>query len=403
MRYLPLANIMHYPLRSALSALGIGIGVCMLITLSGLSRGTLSEIADRWESVDAELIVLPRGWGESAADKSGAGLPDRHAERIMKDHADLVRHVVPIFTWPVKLAGQDQLAVGVDGNDLTMLSGGRLPTGRMFDPEGNFARWLEQKLLTPAKDDQLLEITEQDLQTEGRNGLELIIDTRLAQAGGYRLNQEVFTANHHWTIVGIVPTGAMSRVFLPRRTAQFLFASGDLRRSTLMFVKLREGVDVGPASRAIADSTGQDVIPLARYRGMLQERFGIMYLYVDAVNVLALAIAFLFIMVTLYMMVLQRTREIAILKSAGASSWFLVRQVLAESLLLTGAGVTAGVGLSFLAGMGIQAVRPLLTVTITAQTIVQSAALALVGALSAGAYPAWRAVRVDMVEALSYE
>jgi len=160
---------------------------------------------------------------------------------------------------------------------------------------------------------------------------------------------------------------------------------------------------VGPAGRAIAETTGQDVVPLDRYRGMLVEKFGIMFTYVDAVNVVALVIAFLFIMVTLYTMVLQRTRDIAILKANGASNAFLVRQVVNESLLLTGAGTAAGIALGFLAGRIIEAVRPLLTVTITWPWIAAAVLAALVGALASALYPAWQATRVDMVEALTLE
>jgi putative ABC transport system permease protein len=230
-----------------------------------------------------------------------------------------------------------------------------------------------------------------------------VIDARLARAGGYSLGQAVKTANHRWTIVGIAPTGVMARIFLPRRTAQYLFGNGDITKSTLMFVKLADGVDIGPAAREIAASTGQDVVPLTRYRGMLMEKFGIMFVYVDAVNALALVIAFLFIMVTLYTMVLQRTREIAILKSCGASDLFLLRQVLAESLLLTGAGTLVGVAMSFLAAWLIQAVRPLLTVTITPPWIAIATGAALAGATIAAVYPAWWAMRVDVAEALTLE
>ena len=53
---LPLANILHHKLRSLISAIGIGIAVCMLITLTGLSRGSLFEIAERME---AQMVVLP--------------------------------------------------------------------------------------------------------------------------------------------------------------------------------------------------------------------------------------------------------------------------------------------------------------------------------------------------------
>ena len=404
MAWLPLANILHYKLRSVLSALGIGIGICMLVTLTGLTRGSIWEVADRWESVDADLIVFPRGWGDNAADKSGSGLPDRCAELIARSHGDVVQRVVPVFTWKLKLAGQDQMVAGVDAAQWHTLTGGRtLSSGRLHDPDGAFARWLARKLLTKASGDEVVQIDEADLAAPGRSGLELVIDERLARAGRLRLGQTVEAANHRWTIVGIVPAGVMTRVFMPRRTAQLLFGSGEITKSTLMFVKLRGGVDVGPAARAIQKTIAQDVVPLGRYRGMLVEKFGVMFVYVDIVNVIALIIAFLFTMITLYTMVLQRTRDIAILKANGASDSFLVRQVLGESAMLTGAGAVAGVALSFAAGRLIETVRPLLTVTITWEWIAAAAGAAGVGALASAAYPAWQATRVDMVAALTLE
>ena len=353
MAALPLANILHHKLRSALSALGIGIGVCMLVTLAGLSRGSLGEIADRWESVDADLIVFPRGWGENASDKSGSALPDRYAERILQTHGDIVRRVVPVFTWQIKLAGQDQIGRRRRQRPVgrTSPAAERCWRGALFDPDERFTRWLREKLLTAghATATSLLELTEKDLSDPNHDGLELVIDSRLAKAGGYRLGQTVETANHRWRIVGIAPAGrdgagvpAASRRPVPVRQRGRHPQHADVRQA-------RPGADVGPAARALAATTGQDVVPLTRYRGMLMEKFGIMFVYVDAVNAIALVIAFLFIMVTLYTMVLQRTREIAILKSCGASDAFLLRQVLAESLLLTGAGLAAGVAMSFLA------------------------------------------------------
>ncbi|MGC9455458.1 MAG: ABC transporter permease [Phycisphaerae bacterium] len=406
MAYLPLANLTHHKLRSALSALGIGIGICMLIALSGLARGSLFEIAERWESVDADLIVFPRGWGDNATDKSGSGLSDRYADVILREHGDLVQRVVPVFTWPMELAGQDQMVAGVDREDFPVVSGGReLSAGRLFDPGGRFSEWIERKLLTGGGDDgdEPLEITTGQLAKADRNAFEIVIDSRLAAAGDYRVGQTVTTAGHDWEIVGIVPAGAMTRVMMPRRTAQFLFGSGQITQSTLMFVQLREGVDKGPAARTIAETIHQDVVPLSRYRAMLLEKFGIMFRYVDAVNAIALVIAFLFIMVTLYTMILQRTREIAILKASGASSAFIVRQVLAESLILTGAGTAAGIALSFLAGWAIETIDPLLTVQITWRWIAMAAGAAAVGAIVAGLYPAWRATRVDVVKALTLE
>jgi len=405
MAYLPLANILHYKLRSALSALGIGIGICMLITLSGLARGSLDEIADRWEAVDADLIAYPDVWGENLATISGVGLPDGIGRKILADHGDLIRRVVPVFLWPVKLAGQDQTAVGVDPGQFHTLVGERkIAAGRCFDPGEKFSAWLEEELLAPAADgdDRPVEITAADLGAGEHNGLELVIDTRLARAGDFKLNDIVEVANHPFRIVGIIPAGGMARVFMPRRTAQFLFNCGDITKSTLFFIKLQPGAETTSAARKIR-TLGVEVIQPDRYRDMLQRKFGIMFVYVDAVNAVALIIAFLFIMITLYTMVLQRTRDVAILKSSGASNAFILRQVLGESVLLTGAGALAGIALSFPAAWAIEKVQPLLTVTISWRWIAVGVVAAAVGALLSALYPAWRATRVDVLEALRLE
>ena len=406
MMYLPLANILHHKLRSFLAAMGIGIGICMLITLTGLARGSLNEVADRWESVNADLIVLPSGWGEQVSTKSGSGLSDGFAGVIARKFADQVESIVPVFLWRISLAGQDQMTAGIDAADWATLTGDRpLTAGRMCDPDGRASQWLAGKILSaPAEGEQILDLSAADLGHPDHNCLELVIDERLAKAGGYSLGQIVRAANHDWRIVGIAPEGVITRVFMPRRTAQFLFASGDVSRSTLMFVKLKPGAgDLGVIARRMRDQTKLDVLAVAEYRGMLTRSFGIMFVYVNMVNVVALIIAFLFIMVILYTMVLQRTRDIAILKANGASNGFLIRQVVAESILLTAMGVGLGIALSFLSAWIIQAYRPLLTVVIEPERIGWAVAAAGVGALASSLYPAWRATRVDMAAALSLE
>ncbi len=405
MAYLPLANLMHHKLRSLLSALGIGIGICMLVTLSGLSRGSLYEVANRWESVDADLFAYPAIWGRNISSLAGVGLPDRYGEVLADRHPEIVRRVVPIFLWQVQLGGQGQLMAGVDPQDWKIISGAdTLSQGRLFDPDGKFSRWIEDKLLSAPEDEDApaIDITADELAADEHNGMEIVIDSRLAKAGEYRVGQSVDMASHRFRIVGIVQAGGMSRVYMPRRTAQFLFGSGDITKSTLLFISLKPGVNPDDAARKLA-GLGLEILQVRQFRLMLEHQFAIMFVYVDAVNGIAMVIAFLFIMITLYTMVLQRTRDIAILKSSGASSAFLVRQVLAESAMLTGAGAVGGLAMSLGAAWLIETFMPLLTVTITWQWMVTGLAVAGVGALASAAYPAWRASRVDMVEALSWE
>jgi ABC-type multidrug transport system permease subunit len=379
----------------------------MLVTLSSLSRGSLYEISDRWESVDADLIVYPAAWGENITTISGIGLSDKYADKLRTEHAGIVRSVTPVFLWPMKLAGQDQMAAGIEPDDLPAFTGGKgIIEGTCFAPAGPWTTFIQglhdrktRGMTEERKKEFVVDPTEEDLSAGG--WLDVVIDNRLAAAGGYKVGQTVLTANHHWKVVGIVPAGSMTRVFLPRASAQFLYGA-DMGKSTLMFVKLKPGVVAEEACRRISGPALQ-AVQLRQYRAMLEHRFGVMFLYVDMVNAVALVIAFLFIMVTLYTMVLQRTREIAILKASGASNAFIMRQVLVESMLLTAAGAAVGGVMSAGAAWAIQTFKPLLTVTITWHWVAVAGGAALAGAILSGLYPAWRATRIDVVEALTLE
>ncbi len=407
---LSLANVLHHKLSSTLSAVGIGIGVCMMITLTGLTRGSLYEVARRWESVDADLIVYPK-LREDVSMLTGSGLSDRWARELVKQTDGAVESVTPVFFWRMKLAGQDQTVAGVLDDDLPVVAGRVEPrAGRArFEPKESWsdfmasleaeqrAAWIEKYgndssfVLDPSPD-RLLQA----------GWMELIIDDRLARAGKLEVGQTVSAAGHRWQIVGIVPAGGLARVYMPRRTAQLLFAGG-AEKSTVLFVSVAESAAVQAVADRIAELTDQQARPLGSYRALLEDKFQVMFVYIDVVNILAMGIAFLFIMVTLYTMVLQRTRDIAILKSSGASSGYILRQVMSEALILTSAGAAVGVALSFVGAWVIHRHKPLLTVEITGQWIALGLLCAVLGAMVSALYPAWRATRVDMLSALTYE
>ncbi len=408
MRYLPLANIGHYRLRSALSALGIGIGVCMLITLAGLSRGTLNEILYRWAAVDADLIVCPASTDVTLA--SGGAIRMAYADRVLRTHHDgrpVASSVVPVYLARVQMVDTKLNVFGIRADDFPTFAGeARLLRGRLADPDGRFARWIANQAEAAAgADSVMLDVSDAELAElfSVHGGLELAIDTKLAAILGVDVGRTVYTLGHPWKIVGVFEAGAVSRAFAPLESLQYLCGSR-LDQVTLLFVKLNDGIPPGPASASIRKATRQSVVPKNEYQGRLMQNFGVMYTYVDTVNAITLVIAFLFIMVTLYTMVLQRTREIAILKSMGAGAAFLMRQVLAESMLLTAAGTAVGIGMSLASAWAIQHLRPDLTVSITAGWIGVALLAAAAGGLLAGLYPAWRAIGVDVAESLgNYE
>jgi putative ABC transport system permease protein len=118
---------------------------------------------------------------------------------------------------------------------------------------------------------------------------------------------------------------------------------------------------------------------------------------------LAVAIGFLVIFLSMYTIIIERTREIGVLKSLGASKAYIVQALLTETALICGIGIVIGVVMTF--GMRALLIRvfPTLTILVTLEWILRAAAIAIVGGLIGASYPAWLASRKDPVEALSYE
>jgi ABC-type lipoprotein release transport system permease subunit len=109
---------------------------------------------------------------------------------------------------------------------------------------------------------------------------------------------------------------------------------------------------------------------------------------------------------TMLMSVLERTREIGVLRALGWRRARVLRMILLESLLL---GVVGGVGGIFM-GLGLGGLLRLvpgtygsIALTYAPQLFVQAIVVAMIAGMVGGLYPAWRATRMRPVEALRYE
>jgi len=109
------------------------------------------------------------------------------------------------------------------------------------------------------------------------------------------------------------------------------------------------------------------------------------------------------VLLTMHTMVLERTREIGVLKALGASRVEIARLFLAESAFMALVGVAAGLTATFLTRAFLHYWTPGLAVLLTPEWLVGSVGLAFLGALMGALYPAWRASGFDPVEALAFE
>jgi putative ABC transport system permease protein len=105
----------------------------------------------------------------------------------------------------------------------------------------------------------------------------------------------------------------------------------------------------------------------------------------------------------MYTAVMERTREIGILKSMGASKTYIVNVILRETILLAIGGIIVGVLFSLLAKFGIDRRFPTMTVVVGGHWILYATVIAIIGAILGALYPAMKAARKDPIDALAYE
>ena len=398
--WLSLANILHRKLRTALSVLAVGIGIALLIVMVSLSRGSIAEVVSRWSSIRAELWIFPKSVNVITA--KGDYLDDRIIERVLRAEVNgeaVVSRVIPVFKAGVLLAGQEQSVWGVDPDDLEYVAGDfEIVKGRAFDADRFFKNLLTKKR-AGRREYNPDSVSEEEL----ARGLELIIDERLAEAAGADVGDTVSMLGREFRICGIIQTGVPTRVLAPLQVIRCIKGIGK-ERSTFYFARIKKGFDSADAQEAV-----QQAVPTLRvertgaFAAILGDSVAIVTIIPDVFCGIAVVVSFLFILLTVYTMVLERRKEIAILRSLGAGSGFICRQVVFESLMISAGGIVVGTILAYCGKMLIETIWPLLTVDIRVEWLALAVAIGILGGLLSSQVPAWLAVRTDPLAALTEE
>jgi putative ABC transport system permease protein len=232
---------------------------------------------------------------------------------------------------------------------------------------------------------------------------ELLVDDLAAAAKHIKVGDTYKLLNHDWHVAAIIEHGKGARLFVPLATLQDLVGAPD--KASIFWLKctrpehtedvmdeirhLLPGYTVRPVSAMLSLMTSTNIPGLQSF--------------INAMIALAVAIGLLVIFLTMYTTVIERTRDIGVLKSLGAGRVFIVRALLTESAGLCLMGIVAGVGLSYAVRAAFLVGFPTLSILITTAWILRAAGIALVGAMLGASYPAWMASRKDAVEALSYD
>jgi putative ABC transport system permease protein len=232
---------------------------------------------------------------------------------------------------------------------------------------------------------------------------DLIVDEVYARAKHVEVGDMV-NIGRTWRICGIVVPGKLARTFADIKILQGMYSS-DGQISTI-FVKADKPENVAVVMSEL--STGQ----LKAYKTYSMEEYTSLIsvnslpelrTFTKVVIGLGLVIGFLVVFLSMYTAVLERTREIGILKALGASPPYIMNMLLRETVLLSIAGSIAGFLMTYGARAAMHVFVPTMPTEIVYAWWPRAAALALIGSLLGAIYPGLKAAKQDAIEALSYD
>lgn len=355
-------NLGVHPLRSGFSAAAIGLQVFLILLIVGLTSGMLTDLRTRAEGVGADIMVQPPN-SSIFFSFSSAVIPQSQVARIEKLRG--IDEVGPV----VVLVDPRTLGViyGIDYARFNALS-----EGFRFLSGGPFA----------APD-------------------EIIADDLAAQSRKLMVGSNISLMNRAFRVSGIVVHGKGARFFVPMETAQEI--AGAQNRVSMIYVR-STGNTEGVRGEIMRLLPGYRIRTMAEYMSLMtSSSLPELRPFLRSFVGLGVVISFLVVLLTMYTMVLERRREIGILKAIGSSRLEICWLIVAEALLLVGLGVIVGLLGTYATTAILHRTSPTLQIDITRDWIFRSILVAIVGALAGAAYPALRAAQSDPIAALAYE
>jgi putative ABC transport system permease protein len=337
---------------------GVALGVVLVVLTVGIAHGFLHDQGRRNAAVTAEIMLGPPGSTFGLSLNPTLSLPLDLAVKIRS--MDGVQDVVPVGQY---LSGH--VIDGIDYDSFTHVSDLRIGDGRPL-----------------------------------RSGDEVIIDRIQQKRWKLRVGDKMDIFDRPFTIVGIFEPESLARIKVPLATMQE-FLNRPL--CSMLLVKLSDPGKQEEIATRIKETFPDHSITLTRDLPILIGR-GIPALqtFLSVVIALSIMVSSLVILLTMYTTVAERTRQIGVLKSLGASKLWIAGEIEKEALMISALGVIVG---SLLAVAGKFAITRLTPISVELEPLWLFYALGLgllAGALGA-LYPALRAANQDPVTALAYE
>ena len=359
------ANLRRRPMRSLVSIVAVAIEVVLILMIVGLTNGMINDHIAREKGIGADIIVRS-GSGSMFAELTGNTMP---------------LALGPVFARVPGVAAVAPMAYHIISG-VEALGGVNLAS---FDAVSGGFHFLQGRAFQPGTH-------------------EVVVDDLEAAARHYHIGQTIPLLGQPFTLVGIFEHGMGSRLFVDLGVLDQL--AGSPNAAATFYIKLRPGVQAAPVIAALQKLVPADKVDsIQQYLSLftMSRISPALPIFQHVMVGIGVAIGFLVIFLSLYTTVLERTREIGVLKALGASRGYIMRVILRESELLAGVGVVLGCLLAYALWRTLAHVYPTLTLEMTWGWVGYAAAVAMISSALGALYPAFKAAGHDAIAALAYE
>ncbi len=391
------------PVRTSLTLIGIFIGIMAVVALVSLGRGLNDAIQDEFQKSGGDkIIIMPKGSGMGPPGSQGAG-------NVTKRDIDLAKRVHGVTDAAGILIKPGILEYNKNQQIRNVIS----------IPSDNGANLIYEAYSITAGEGRLLRFSDKG---------KAMIGYELANDKSY-FGQQINVGN---TIsvngTGFKIVGILEKKGDPDFDTGVILVEDDIREVfgvdgqelTMIYAKTTPGVDPAAVAPDIlkklrkdrGEKEGFETVDVQTLTELLQSFtviFDVVQTVLVGIALISLVVGGVGIMNTMYTSVVERTRDIGIMKSIGATNWDVLSMFFVESAALGFLGgvfgVVAGAGLSKLVEIGARSAygSPLIRASFPPELIIGVIVFSTVIGAVAGVFPAKQAADMRPVDALKYE